>query len=70
MRIAIVDTSTSRAAIISDGLRDAGLTDLVLIDLERPVLAQLDQAQPDVVLVNLENPSRDVLEDYFAMSRA
>ncbi len=34
------------------------------------MLAQLEQAYPEVVLVNLENPSRDLLEDYFAMSRA
>jgi response regulator NasT len=70
MRIAIIDTSTSRAAIISDGLREAGLDDLVVIDASRPILAQLSEARPEVVLVNLENPSRDVLEDYFAMSRA
>ena len=70
MRIAIIDTSTSRAAIISDGLREAGLSDLVVIDPSRPILAQLGEARPEVVLVNLENPSRDVLEDYFAMSRA
>lgn len=70
MRIAIIDTSTSRAAIIYDGLRDAGLVDIVLIDPARPILEQLDRARPEVVLVNLENPSRDVLEDYFAMSRA
>ena len=70
MRIAIIDTSTSRAAIISDGLREAGLDDLVVIDPSRPILPQLGEARPEVVLVNLENPSRDVLEDYFAMSRA
>ena len=70
MRIAIIDTSSSRAAIISEGLREAGLTDLVLIDPTQPIAAQLDRAQPEVVLVNLENPSRDLLEDYFAMSRA
>ncbi|MBR7710289.1 ANTAR domain-containing protein [Microvirga sp. SRT01] len=70
MRIAIIDTSTTRAAIISDGLRDAGLGDLVLIDPAGPLLAQLEAARPEVVLVNLENPSRDVLEDFFAMSRA
>ncbi|MGP7796895.1 ANTAR domain-containing response regulator [Sphingomonas sp. CLY1604] len=70
MRIAIIDTSTTRAAIISDGLRDAGLGDLALIDPGGPLLAQLEAARPEVVLVNLENPSRDVLEDFFAMSRA
>ncbi len=32
MRIAIIDTSTTRAAIISDGLREAGLDDIVVID--------------------------------------
>ncbi len=70
MRIAIIDTSQTRAAIISDGLREAGLDDLVVIDPTRPLLAQLESATPEVVLVNLENPSRDVLEDFFTMSRA
>jgi response regulator NasT len=70
VRIAIIDTSSSRAAIIVEGLRDAGLTDVVNIDPAEHLLAQLERAAPEVVLVNLENPSRDVLEDYFAMSRA
>lgn len=70
MRIAIIDTSSSRAAIIVEGLREAGLTDVVLIDPGAPLLKQLEQAHPEVVLVNLENPSRDLLEDFFAMSRA
>ncbi len=70
MRIAIIDTSTTRAAIISDGLREAGLDDLVLIDTAGPLAAQIEAAQPEVVLINLENPSRDLLEDFFAMSRA
>ena len=70
MRIAIIDTSSTRAAIISDGLREAGLTDLVVIDPTGPLAAQVERAAPEVVLINLENPSRDVLEDFFAMSRA
>ncbi len=70
MRIAIIDTSTTRAVIISDGLREAGLGDLALIDPAGPLLAQLEAARPEVVLVNLENPSRDMLEEFFAMSRA
>ncbi|WP_374943784.1 ANTAR domain-containing response regulator [Sphingomonas sp.] len=70
MRIAIIDTSTTRAAIISDGLREAGLDDLIVVDPAGPLLAQLESARPEVVLVNLENPSRDVLEDFFTMTRA
>lgn len=70
MRIAIIDTSSTRAAIISDGLREAGLADLVLIDPAGPLAAQIEAARPEVVLINLENPSRDQLEDCFAMSRA
>ncbi|HEV7290502.1 MAG: ANTAR domain-containing protein [Sphingomonadales bacterium] len=70
MRIAIIDTSSTRAAIISDGLREAGLLDVVLIDPAGPLAAQIEAARPEVVLINLENPSRDQLEDCFAMSRA
>ena len=70
MRIAIIDTSSTRAAIISEGLRDAGLDDLVVIDPTGPLAAQIEAAVPEVVLVNLENPSRDMLEDFFVMSRA
>ncbi|WP_454280025.1 ANTAR domain-containing response regulator [Sphingomonas sp. Marseille-Q8236] len=70
MRIAIIDTSSTRAAIISDGLREAGLTDLVVIDPAGALAAQVERAAPEVVLINLENPSRDVLEDFFTMSRA
>lgn len=70
MRIAIIDTSTTRAAIIADGLREAGLDDQVVIDPAGPLVAQIEACAPEVVLINLENPSRDLLEDFFAMSRA
>lgn len=70
MRVAIIDTSTSRAAIISDGLREAGFHDIVVIDGAEPLLRQLTRVEPEVVLINLENPSRDVLEEFFVVSRA
>ena len=70
MKIAIIDTSTTRAAIICEGLRESGLEDLVLIDPTRPLAVQIEEAAPEVILINLENPSRDELENFFAMSRA
>ena len=70
MRIAIVDESAGRAAIIQEGLHDAGLVDTVVLTDRHGLLARLEVLAPEVVLIDLENPSRDVLEDYFAMSRA
>jgi len=70
MRIAIIDESAGRAAIIQEGLHDVGLTDTVVLTDRRGILAQLEALAPEVVLIDLENPSRDVLEEYFAVSRA
>lgn len=70
MRIAIVDESASRASIIEEGL--AVLPDAEVFSLtgREGLMARLAQIAPDVVLIDLGNPSRDVLEEYFAVSRA
>jgi response regulator NasT len=70
VRIAIIDESASRAAIIQEGLAEAGLTDTIVFTRREGLLAALEAAAPEVVLIDLANPSRDVLEDYFAVSRA
>ncbi|WP_336958210.1 ANTAR domain-containing response regulator [Sphingobium aquiterrae] len=70
MRIAVVDESAARAAVIEEGLREAGFSDIAVL-VERAGLARrLHELAPDVVLINLENPGRDVLEESFALSRA
>lgn len=70
MRIAIIDESAARAAVIEEGLREAGLTDVVIFAERRGVAARLEAFAPDVVLINLANPHRDELEESFALSRA
>jgi response regulator NasT len=70
VRIAVIDESAGRAAVIAEGLNAAGLTDNVVITERRGLLARLEALAPEVVLINLENPSRDVLEEYFTVSRA
>jgi response regulator NasT len=35
----------------------------------RGLVARMAQIDPDIVLMDLGNPSRDVLEEYFAVSR-
>ncbi|KZY94835.1 ANTAR domain-containing response regulator, partial [Erythrobacter sp. HI0074] len=70
MRIAIVDESAARASVIEDGLRDHGDAQLFVITERAGLMARLQDVDPDVVLIDLANPSRDVLEEYFAVSRA
>jgi len=70
MRIAIVDESPARAAVIREGLEASGLRDITLFTERRGLVASLAALQPDVVLMNLANPSRDVLEESFTVSRA
>jgi two-component system, response regulator / RNA-binding antiterminator len=69
-KIVIVDLNPIRAAILEDGLRDAGYQQVVRIDDMSRLLARIYGIDPDVIVIDLENPSRDVLEQMFQMSRA
>jgi response regulator NasT len=70
LRIAIVDESAARAAVIEEGLREAALTDVATFADRHGIAAKLEAYSPDVVLINLSNPHRDELEELFALSRA
>ncbi len=70
MRIAIVDESAARAAVIEEGLQDAGLRDVTIFVDRQGIAARLEALSPDVVLINLANPHRDELEELFALSKA
>lgn len=70
MRIAIVDESASRASIIEEGLAQLPDSEIFVLTDRRGLMARMAQIAPDVVLIDLGNPSRDVLEEYFAVSRA
>jgi response regulator NasT len=70
LNIVVVDASPVRAAILEEGLREAGFTRVSLISDMQALARQLYAADPDVILIDLENPSRDVLEQMFQVSRA
>ena len=70
MRIAVIDESASRASVIREGLAQLDGSEVFVITERQGLVAQIAEIAPDVVLIDLGNPSRDVLEDYFAVSRA
>ena len=70
LHIAIVDDDKSRAALLEDGLREAGVTRVSVVPGRAGLVRRLADLSPDVVIIGLENPSRDVLEEMFQVSRA
>jgi two-component system, response regulator / RNA-binding antiterminator len=70
MRIAIVDESATRAAVIHEGIAALDDCEIFVITERRGLVARIGEISPDIVLMDLGNPSRDMLEEYFAVSRA
>lgn len=70
MRIAIVDESPARAAVIREGLESSGLHDIAMLSERAELVARIEAFAPDVILMDLANPQRDELEELFAVSRA
>jgi response regulator NasT len=62
LRIAVVERDPERGRIILDGLRDAGAEDVTVIAEEQDLAKRLAALAPDVVLVDLSDPNRDVIE--------
>jgi response regulator NasT len=69
LTIAIIDATQVRTAILEDGLRAAGPVDVAVISHTGNLRRQLAEIDPDVVIIDLENPSRDVLEQMLQVSR-
>lgn len=70
LRIAVIDDNPVRGAVLEAGLREAGLTDIHILSGRTRLLARLVEIEPDVVLIDIENPSRDVLDEMFQVTRA
>jgi response regulator NasT len=70
LKILIVGKNPVRAAILEDGLHEAGHLHVARIDETSHLLARIHAFDPDVILIDLENPSRDALAQMFQVSRA
>lgn len=70
LSILVIDENRVRAAIIEDGLREAGHSQITIISEMLGLVRRIEEASPDVIIIDLENPNRDMLEDIFRVSRA
>jgi response regulator NasT len=70
LTILVIDENPVRAAILEDGLRDSGFTNIVHLDTTQELLRRIFAIDPDVILIDLASPSRDILEQMFQVSRS
>lgn len=70
LRILVIDENAVRAAILEEGLREAGYRDVIVLRSTANLLRRIVEADPDVILIDRENPNRDVLEHMFQVSQS
>jgi response regulator NasT len=70
LSILIIDENRLRASVIEAGLRDAGYVNLTIVHDVAGLARRISDIAPDVIVISLENPNRDMLESMFQISRA
>ncbi|MDK1492001.1 ANTAR domain-containing response regulator [Sinorhizobium sp. 7-81] len=70
LTILVIDENAIRASIIEAGLRDAGHSRVSVVHDVHGVGRVIERLQPDVIVIDLENPNRDLLESMFQLSRS
>ncbi|WP_249691271.1 ANTAR domain-containing protein [Stappia sp. WLB 29] len=70
LAILVIDTNRIRSSIIEQGLRDAGHERVIVFDRMDGLVRKITEIDPDVIVIDLENPNRDQLEHIFQISRA
>ena len=70
LSILVIDENRIRAAIIEAGLREAGHDLVTLVHDVSGIARRIAEINPDVIVIDLENPNRDMLEAMFQLSRA
>ena len=63
LSIVVVERDRQRALMIVDGLREAGAFEVFVIGENIGLARRIAERNPDLVLIDAGNPSRDVLED-------
>jgi response regulator NasT len=68
LKILVVDSDQDRARALKDKLASAGFADVSLARDSAHIIAAVEQAKPDIVIVDMTLPDRDALDDVRAVS--
>ena len=63
LSVVLIDDNPARAEIVERGLRDAGYVLLARLDGTYDLATRVNVLQPDVIVVSIDSPGRDAIED-------
>lgn len=69
LRVVLVDDDTARAAFVTQALRATGHDVVARLSANEDLLAAVRRVRPDVILVDMDNPARDVLDNCAAVTQ-
>ena len=69
LTILVIDENAIRASIIEEGLREAGYREVTVIHEVQGVARIIETLKPDVIVIDIENPNRDMMEHLFQLTR-
>ena len=69
MRVLLFDESPERIAVLREGLERAGYEVAAAVASPLELLRAVDAVKPDVIIIDTESPSRDVLEHVVLITR-
>lgn len=70
LSIIVVEEDRDRALLIVDSLRSAGDYDIQVLSEATSLARRISERNPDIVLIDIANPSRDMLEELTLASGA
>ncbi len=69
LTILIIDENAIRSSIIEEGLREAGHGKVVVMNEMHGIARMIETLNPDVIVIDIENPNRDMMEHLFQLTR-
>jgi len=69
VKVLVVDESAERAEVLREGLRRAGYEVAASLSSPLALLRTIEQLRPDIIVIDTESPSRDVLEHLVVLSQ-
>jgi len=70
LSVIVIDENRIRASIIEEGLQAAGCERVTVLNELEGIVERVAELDPDVIVIDLENPNRDALEHLLAVPRA